>query len=967
MDDYLPEKNLKSPHALREEETLAFWKDNKIFEKTLEKKAPKGDFVFYDGPPFATGLPHYGHILAGTIKDAIPRFKTMNGYRVRRRWGWDCHGLPVENLVEKELGLKTKKDIISYGIDNFNDKAKQSVMRYADQWRNIVPRLGRWVDMKNDYRTMDASYTESVWWAFKTLHDKGLIYEGFKIMNLCPRCETTVSNFEVAQGYRDITDISVYVKLKDKSENLKVKNEEDTYFLAWTTTPWTLPGNIALAVNPTAEYCKVKENSVFYILAKDRVAAVFKDKKYEVTETFRGEKIIELSYEPLFDYYSKDQKLKNHQNGWKVYGADFVTMDSGTGIVHVAPAFGADDYDLFLKYSLPFVQHVSTDGTFVKEVVDFPGMNVKPKDTETDKDAHQKADIEIIKWLAGNNKLFAKEKIIHSYPHCWRCETPLLNYAASSWFVRVSAIKDKLIKENKKIDWVPEEIGQGRFGNWLAGARDWAISRSRFWGAPIPVWREEGSGKIHVIGSLNELKKYSQYNPEYELDLHRPFIDEVELKTREGKRLVRVPDVFDCWFESGSMPYAENNYPFANQTDFDPRQNLFKKSRGYPADFIAEGVDQTRGWFYSMLVLGIALFGKAPYKRVIVNGMILAEDGEKMSKSKKNYPDPLFLVDKYGADALRYYLLSAPVSRGQDICFSEKAVDEIVKKVINRTLNVVSFYKLYAKNVAINVANLSRNILDIWVASRLNETIAATTEALEAGELDRASRPLADFVDDLSTWYLRRSRDRFKNNNKDKDAALATTKYILLELSKLLAPFTPFLAEYIYKEVGGNVESVHLENWSNLGKIDHKIIDDMKIVREISSKGLEARMKAGINVRQPLKILKLKSKKLKEVGDILDLIKDEVNVKEVVFDESVGSEVELDTNITPELKEEGDVRELVRKIQDMRKDKGLSVGDMATLVVDSTIKNLVSLHEDQIKKSASLKKIEYGETFELKV
>ena len=1173
-----------SQHSEREEKILAFWEKEAIFQKSLDKTSPKGEFTFYDGPPFATGLPHYGHILAGTMKDVIPRFKTMQGYHVRRRWGWDCHGLPVENLIEKELGLKSKKDIITYGVGEFNAAAKKSVMRYADEWRRIVPRMGRWADMDNDYRTMDASYTESVWWIFKTLFDKGLIYEGFKSMNLCPRCETTLSNFEVAQGYKDITDISVYAKFKLKDE-VASESHVTTSFVAWTTTPWTLPGNVALAVGSDIEYCKVKivgdaqdTAKEIFIIAKSRLASTFKDKKYEVIETVKGYQLVGLSYEPLFDYYSKDLGLKNRENGWKVYAGEFVTTEDGTGIVHIAPAFGADDYELSLKQNLPFVQHVTVDGVFKKEVTEFAGQHVKPKPTDEDKNAHQKADVEIIKWLAHHGQLFEKEKLIHSYPHCWRCDTPLLNYATSSWFVKVTDLKDKLVSENKKITWVPAEVGEGRFGNWLMGARDWAISRSRFWGAPIPVWREESAvgdtksqktGGLTVIGSVADLKKYSKakntyyiirhgeaennskgtistdvrntdhltelgkqqvresaeklknikfdqifaspfmrtqetlgilteklgwdkkiihnddrlrelgagvwngkklsdflnkfrdadrfelapeggetyadikkrmgdflydmetkfegktilivthetpvallmaaaegydrkqaigmriddrksggdflknaeirkvhftplpHNAEYELDLHRPFIDDIELRTASGNRLVRVPDVFDCWFESGSMPYGEAHYPFEKtQDEFEPKSGLFRKSKGYPADFIAEGLDQTRGWFYSMLVLGVALFGTTPYKKVLVNGLVLAEDGEKMAKSKQNYPDPMLIVDKYGADALRFYLMSSPVVRSQDLRFSEKGVDEITKKLINRLLNVVSFYEMYVeKGVAekdVNKADsVSSNILDRWIIARLNETAHAVTAGLESGELDRASRPFMDLVDDLSTWYLRRSRERFKGDDvADKRAALVTTKFVLTEMAKLLAPFTPFVAEDIYQRVSDkDVDSVHLAAWSTARKIDTTVSENMEKVQRIASQGLEARTNAKINVRQPLSILRVKEAGFdaNEVEQFVALIKDEVNVKEVVFGASLQTDVELDTTLTPSLKEEGTTRELIRIIQDLRKENGLKVSDKATLVVDTDAvsKTFIEKNKEIIMKTTSLKNIEW--------
>lgn len=1109
----------KSKIVETEEKILAFWEKNKIFKKTLDKASPKGNFVFYDGPPFATGEPHYGHVVPGTIKDVIPRYKTMRGYNVRRRWGWDCHGLPVENLIEKELKLASKKDIIDYGIGKFNAAAQASVMRYSDDWRRIIPRLGRWADMEDDYKTMDASYTESVWWAFSELHKKGLIYEGFKAMNLCPRCETTLSNFEVSQGYKDITDISVYAKFK-------LKENPDTFILAWTTTPWTLPGNVALAINPSIKYVKIETEGVKVVLAQSRLSTI--KTEYKIIEEMDTKSLIGKSYEPVFDYYINDKKIKNIENGWKIYGADFVTTDSGTGVVHIAPAFGADDYDLSLKYSLPFIQHVTQHGVFKPEVNDFAGIFVKPKDSPEEKDAHQKADIEIIKYLAGKGTLFAKEKIIHSYPHCWRCDTPLLNYASSSWFVKVTALRDRLVKENKKVKWVPPEVGEGRFGNWLLGARDWAISRSRFWGAPLPVWREEKSGTCHVLGSVDDLKKYTKskntyyvcrhgesenntksiisslptdpynltiegrkqvqiaakwlndkkidliftspfirtketasviaraiglnedkiiedsriseinagiwngrdfdqytrrfahvnrfiekgeggedysdikkrvgdfiydieykykdknilivshdtplfllqaaalgldrkqtlalrgtddhfnknakpakldfhplpHNTEYEIDLHRPFIDDIELFDNKGNRLKRVAEVFDCWFESGSMPFGEAHYPF-NKQDFNPKPGPFSKilgrTKGYPADFIAEGLDQTRGWFYSLIVLGVALFGKSPFKNVVVNGLVLAEDGQKMSKRLKNYPDLMLVVDKYGADALRYVLMASQVVHAEDFAFSEKYIDEVVKKHIGRLNNVVSFYEMYSSGIPADVK--SKNSLDIWIYNRVKELAREMTEGLEKYQVDKAARPIALFIDDLSTWYIRRSRDRFKSENKEEVVAvLSTTRNVLLDFTKLIAPFMPFLAEDIYLRLKGPLESVHLESWPTLSKLDNKILENMKEVRKISSLALEARMKAKINVRQPL--AKLSIRDTVPIA-LMDIIKDEVNVKEVVMEKSLSEDVVLDTFITPQLKEEGIVRELIRSIQDMRKEKGLTIQDRAVLIIDT--------------------------------
>jgi len=1149
----------KSSRAQKEEQILKFWQDNKIFQKSLDKEAPQGEYVFYDGPPFATGLPHYGHILAGTIKDFVGRYKTMCGFKVPRRWGWDCHGLPVENIVEKELNLKTKKDIEEYGVEKFNQVARKNVLAYVADWKKIVPRLGRFVDMENDYKTMAPSFTESVWWIFKQLNDKKLIYEGFKSMHLCPRCETTLSNFEVNQGYKDITDISVTVKLA-------VTGQANTYFLAWTTTPWTLPGNVALAVGSMIDYVKIKVMSTGenYILAKSRLSVIKDD--YAVVEEFKGEKIIGQPYKPLFDYYlpvqiGNNKETKNIGNGFKVYGADFVTTEDGTGIVHIAPAFGEDDLRLGQENNLPFIQHVGTNGLFKKEVKDFVGVAVKPKED------YQSADILIIKYLAGKGTLFAKEKIIHSYPHCWRCETPLLNYAASSWFVAVTKFRHKLVSTNKEINWVPADIKEGRFGKWLEGARDWAISRSRYWGAPLPVWVCNKCAGKEFIGGIADLKKktggrnnffvirhgeadsnvlgiissdpknphhltergkaqvkeaaeklktkkidlifvspfvrtqetakiiagilnlapekiiiddrlhevytgeldgksdaeyqrffesrlakfdkkpvggenYTEvknrmtefiydidaknkgknilivshntpvwlmfagvlglapnqaidlrheandfiknseikelpfvllpHNHNYELDLHRPYIDEVVFDCPCGGKMKRVPEVFDCWFESGAMPLASAHYPFENLNKFNPVSNWFKKSVGFPAEFIGEGLDQTRGWFYSMLVLAVGLFGKSSYKNVIVNGIILASDGQKMSKRLKNYPDPLLLVDKYGADALRYYLLSSPVVKAEDLCFSEAGVDEVMKKILIRLDNVYSFYEMYSQNTSVPVKNfvpVSNNILDQWILARLNQLILEVTKAVDKYELDKAVRPVALFVDDLSTWYLRRSRDRFKaNNQKDKTQAIETTRFILEELAKIIAPVMPFYADELYQKVKSfaGKESVHLATWPEARKLtltEEKIISEMEEIRKIVSFGLEARSKANIKVRQPLKSLKIKNQKAKlseeEKKKYQDLIKDEVNVKEIIFDDALVEEVILDLVITPELKAEGQMRELTRAIQELRKQENLNPTDIVSLKVKTSQsgQELIKKFEAEIKKITLLKNI----------
>ncbi|MBI5079308.1 class I tRNA ligase family protein [Candidatus Wolfebacteria bacterium] len=1212
----MPDFKFQNPSE-REEKILEFWRKNKIFEKSVNQRKNRPVFSFYDGPPFATGLPHYGHILASIIKDAVPRYQTMKGKFVERRWGWDCHGLPIENLIESELNLVTKKDIEKFGVDKFNEAARNSVLRYAGEWKKIIPRIGRWVDMERDYKTMDWQYMESIWWVFKSLFDKGLIYEGNKSMHICPRCETTLANFEVAQGYKDITDISVTAKFElvdpirtdgSKEPASNGASEPKTYILAWTTTPWTLPGNVALAVGKDMEYVSysVKNSesgkTETYILERN----AFNRMKIEAIagDTFRGKDLIGKKYKPLFDYYANDNspvgELKNRENGWKIYGADFVTTDEGTGVVHIAPAFGEDDMNLAKKENLPFIQHVGMDGKFKPEVKDFAGLSVKPKENP------QATDIEIIKWLAKENKLFSKEKIIHSYPHCWRCDTPLLNYAASSWFVDINSIKGKLIANNKKINWIPEHIKDGRFGKWLEGARDWAISRSRFWGAPLPVWQcahansapsaktsgnenapmriNKKCGAIKVIGSLEELKenikksgnqyfamrhgeaennvrniinskiennhfsltnkgektainsakklkskkidlifssdflrtgqtaeivaeiigfdkskiildkrlrevntgvfdnessdkyhnfcsvkekffktppegenltklknrmteflyemekKYSGKNilivsheypiwlmfsgaagadveksielrgkkpnfiktgevkkidfiplphdSNYELDLHRPYIDDIELRCSCGGKTRRVPEVFDCWLESGSMPYAQIHYPFdpdsissRSSDNYGAGNKKNSLPKNFPAEFIAEGIDQTRGWFYTLLVLSTALFNKSAYKNVVVNGIILAESGQKMSKRLKNYPDPMEIVKKYGADALRLYLLSSPAVAGESLNFSEKGADEVYKKVILRLWNVYSFYELYADKKILNLKSkiLNLNILDKWILARLNQLIAEVSGAMENYELDKAVRPIGDFVDDLSTWYIRRSRDRFKieglpavRQGKDKKDAMATTKFVLTEFSKIIAPFAPFIAETIYQNLG-NKNSVHLESFpaSNKKMIDKKLLEAMAETRKICSLGLETRQKAQIKVRQPLSELRInpsgirlgqiKNYELKNKKEFIDLIRDELNVKEIVFDKNIVSDVDLDIKITPELKDEGNLREFTRAIQDLRKKAGLKPDQKIILEIqtDEIGKNFIEKFENEFKKSVGAEKIKF--------
>ncbi len=988
-----------------EEEILELWKKTDAFQKSIDRRPEDKRYAFYDGPPFATGLPHYGHIVASLMKDVVPRYFTMQGYRVERKWGWDCHGLPVENIIEKELGLNSKKDIEEYGVKKFNDACRASVLRFADEWKKTIRRMGRWVDMENDYKTMDMPYMESVWWVFSELWKKDLIYKGYKPMQICPRCVTPLANFEVTQGYKDVKDISVIAKFKvttDKSElisKLKIPNELDgkyisenpVYVLAWTTTPWTLPGNVLLAVNAEISYAlcdiETENGSELLILAKDRIETVLKDKKYSIITEVLGKDLVGVEYEPLFSYY------QDTPNAFRVVSADFVSIDDGTGVVHIAPAFGEQDFYVGEEQKVPLVQHVGMNGIFKPEVTDFAGLEVKPKDDPT------KTDIEIIKWLAHENKLFAKEKIEHSYPHCWRCDTPLLNYATTSWFVKVSNIKDELLKNNEKINWVPEHIKEGRFGKWLEGSRDWAISRNRFWGTPLPVWicdeKEKGKRKkesncenVQVVGSVAELEKLSGESIK---DLHKHLVDNITFPCEKcGGVMSRIPEVLDCWFESGSMPYGEVHYPFENKEKF---ENCF------PAKFIAEGQDQTRGWFYTLHVLATALTGgdnasivstrgsTPAFQNVVVNGIVLAEDGKKMSKKLKNYPDPEIILDKYGADAVRYYLITSPVMYAENVNFSEEAVKETYGKLINTLSNVLEFYQMFADDTPHHEYK-SAHALDKWIMAKLHELIKIVQEKMELYLLAEASRPIVEFVTELSQWYVRRSRERLKGADEtDKLQCLSTLREVLLQLSKVMAPFTPFIAEKIYQELKKNhggkkfEESVHLELWPKYHEKHHELaaLNRMQILRKVVELGLSIRAEQKIKVRQPL--LKMAfyvggsyttiGNDLGQNREYLAMIADELNVKEVEYVEEVKEKnyayktenevkVWLNTEITPELVEEGLLREIIRTINQMRKDLGLTIEDKISLQYNTeseTLKNVLSKYAGELMQGILAKDI----------
>ncbi|MEI6378478.1 MAG: isoleucine--tRNA ligase [Candidatus Falkowbacteria bacterium] len=913
----------KGLFAGQEEQVLEFWDRAQTFEKSVTKPAPQGSYVFYDGPPFATGTPHYGHLVASLMKDAIPRFWTMKGYTVERRWGWDCHGLPIENIVEKELGSKSKKDIEAMGVDKFNEACRARVLEYAEEWRATIKRLGRWVDMDNSYRTMDKDYMESVWWVFKNLYDKGLIYEGYRSMHICPRCETTLSQSEVAEGYKDIKDLSTIAKFKLRLGQTLAGEpvDENCYILAWTTTPWTLIGNVALAVGAEINYTKIRtaDSTNSYILAQDRLSTVMAGQEYEIVANVKGAELVGLSYEPLFDYYLEDARVANRENGWKVYAAEFVTTEEGTGVVHIAPAFGEDDLNLGKAELLPFIQHIGMDGIIKAEAGEFAGLSVKPLGD------HSTTDVAIIKYLAAKNLLFAKAKYEHSYPHCWRCDTPLLNYATSSWFVKVTDLKPQALETAAYIRWSPEHIKEGRFGQWLAGARDWSISRQRFWASVIPIWKCPECAGLRVFGSATELEEASGQKIE---DLHKHIVDKITLPCSScNGTMLRIPDVLDTWFDSASMPYAQLHYPFANQE---------KLENNFPAEFIAEGVDQTRAWFYYLHVVSNGVMGKHCFKNVVVNGICLAEDGKKMSKKLKNYPDPNLVLDKYGADALRLYLLASPVMQAENLNVSEKGMEEALRKNIMLLNNIYNFYATYAgEMVESSERPESVNVLDNWLLLSFEQLVNETTLAMEQYNMPKAVRPITEFINDFSTWYLRRSRDRLKDSSE----AVATMRYVFIELAKIMAPFAPFIAETIWQRASGynfaDVErSVHLEDWPQvpaaMGIADQQLLADMATARQVVEIGLAARDAAKLKIRQPLAGANVSNCTLAEAYQ--EIIKEELNLKSLQLEAGLGDlSVELDTQITEELRAEGLERDLVRQLNLWRKDAGLTINDRVSL------------------------------------
>jgi len=924
-----------------EQKIIDFWKQNNTFQKSVDKNPGFQDYIFYDGPPFATGLPHYGHILASTIKDVVARYWTMKGKRIERVWGWDCHGLPIENIVEKELGTKSKKDIEDMGVAKFNETCRSKVLGYVEDWEKTIERLGRWVDMKNAYRTMDRDYMESIWWVFKELWDKGLIYKDYKSMHICPRCETTLSQSEVTEGYKDVKDLTLTAKFKLKASQ-KINEhdiDDNTYILAWTTTPWTLPGNVLLAVGADVDYIIIKFENSYYILAKTLLENNLKDKEanFEIIKTLKGKDLVGLEYEPLFPYY------KDTPKAFRVVAGDFVTTEDGTGIVHIAPAFGDDDLKLGRQEDIPLVQHVAGDGTFKPEVTDFVGLHVKPIEDI------QATDVEIIKYLANNNKLFAKHKLEHSYPHCWRCDTPLLNYATDSWFVAVNKIKDRALANAEKINWSPEHIKDGRFGKWLENARDWSISRQRFWASVMPVWECvhcEGDKKYRVFGSVAELEELSGQKID---DLHKHIIDKVTIKCEHCQgEMKRIPDVLDTWFDSGSMPYAQVHYPFENKDKFD---------HNFPAQFIAEGVDQTRAWFYYLHIIATALKDDIAFENVIVNGIVVAEDGKKMSKKLKNYPDPNNLIDKYGADALRYYLINSPVVQSENLAFSESGVRDIYNKIINTLWNVLQMYEMFADGSEV-ASQASTNLLDQWILAKLDDLNYQVDKSMQAYKLNDATRPILDFVTELSQWYVRRSRTRLKSDNvADKAMVLATLRHVLVTVTQIIAPITPFVAEKVYQAVTHSSKSVHLEDWpevKDLTSDQKQVLEQMDQARRLVEQVLSLRAASSIKTRQPLQTLEVVENLSEEM---IEIIKEEVNVKEVVVN---AKELKLDTNISDELKQEGIIRELTRQINALRKDTKLTINDQIDLAIitdDKLIQQAVAEYKSELLKATLAQEI----------
>ena len=894
-----------------EKQLVDYWNKNKIFERSVEQRDAKNSYVFYDGPPFITGVPHYGTLLSSIVKDAVPRYWTMKGKRVERVWGWDCHGLPAEVYTEKKLGIVDRRDIgTKISLEEYINTCRENMIQTGDEWEQTIDRIGRWVDFKGAYKTMDKGYMESVWWAFKNLYEKKKIYEGEKVLLYCTRDATPISKTEVAMdnSYKEVTDPSVFVKFK--------LTDSDRYLLAWTTTPWTLVANTAVAVNQKEDYSEVEIGGENLIIAKDRLSAVLTDEKhqpltYKVISTFKGKELVGKNYEPLFE----NRGEKAH----KIWNANYVTLDDGSGIVHLAPAYGEEDYDLAKKEGFPIISNIDASGFY--ETGEWKGQQI------------WEANKMMAKQLLERGAVWKIEYVRHTYPHCHRCGTRLMYRAHPSWFMDIDSQREDMLTKNKDINWFPEHFKTGRFVNIVESAPDWNLSRDRFWATPIPVWKgKDSTGKeyIKVVGSYDELKELSGTKLE---DYHRPWIDAVSFKL-DGVEYKRIDKVMDCWFESGSMPFAQFHYPFENKQKFEDN---------FPGDFVAEYVGQVRAWFYYLHAISIGLFGKIAFKNVIVTGTLLGGDGRKLSKSLNNFTDPNLIMDQYSADALRFLLLSSAVLSGEDYSVLDKDIADVSRK-LSMMWNMYDFFTLYAsvdkwKWSGSNEDPLEEltNVLDKWIVSRIHQLTASIDRNMQAYDLPKTLKPVIEFIDDASNWYVRRSRRRFWKSGSDDDKANAykTLHYVLVRLSIILAPFTPFLSEELYRKLTGG-ESVHLLDWPKAGNIDEVVITEMSVVRELIAQGLAQRSQSGLKVRQPLKTVDLQG--IKNIDDQLkEIVKDELNVKEVHISIGDGEKIlaKIDTNISDELREEGLSRELIRHIQSARKQAGFNVEDRISLLIES--------------------------------
>lgn len=991
------------PVKNREHQISQYWNEIDLLKRSIEVRDSNNPYVFYEGPPTANGKPGIHHVMSRTLKDLTCRYKTMKGYQVKRKAGWDTHGLPVEIEVEKQLNLKDKKDIEEYGVKEFNEKCRESVFKYEKLWREMSERMAYLIDLDNPYITLDNNYIESVWWILNKFYKEGYIYEGHKILPYCSRCGTGLASHEVAQGYEEIKTETVYAKFKLK--------DKDEYFLAWTTTPWTLPSNVALTVNANEVYIKVKQNDEIYYLSKTLATKVLGE-DYEVLEEMKGSSLEHMEYEQLIPFINLNSKA------FFITVADYVTTEDGTGIVHTAPAFGEDDYNTGMRYGLPVVNPVSEEGKFTE--TPWAGKFVMD------------ADPDIIQWLRENGKLYRKERVAHNYPHCWRCHTPLLYYAKPSWYIEITKLKDLLVSNNNGVNWFPDYVGEKRFGNWLENINDWAISRSRYWGTPLPIWKCNDCDHIDSVGSRAELVERSIEDIDESIELHRPYVDNVHLKCEKcGGTMTREKDVIDVWFDSGAMPFAQHHYPFENKEEFD---------KLFPADFINEGIDQTRGWFYSLIAISTFVMGKSPYKNVLVNDLILDKDGKKMSKSRGNTVDPFDLFDRYGADVLRWYLMyvSPPWTPTK---FDEDGLREVESKFFRSIRNVYNFFSLYANTDGVdprefNIPYEDRPEIDKWILSKYNNLIKSSTENMDIFELTKVVRDIQEFViEDLSNWYIRRCRRRFWSTelDDDKKAVYNTTYEILIGVCKMIAPFVPFISEELYQNLTGE-ESVHLALYPEADEsmIDNEVEERMDLVRSLVGLGRASRENVKIKVRQPLREVVIDGKYESKISHLIPLIKEELNVKEVIFEKDLsqfmnyslkpnfkeagsvlgakiksfgkvlseldakevveklesgetlvlnlnGEDTEiikdyvlinisskegfnvimennlfviLDTTLTPELINEGYAREFVSKVQQMRKSNGYEVLDNINIYYDGSdeIEAAINEYEEFIKK-----------------